>query len=103
MPVLWRKIGSHSFLTHLEAHGQDWHLAYAHSQSETLCILVGRQQTDWLADALDSMLKDHRSKESTRLVILASPGTGKLVRRLIVKRKPKIDYAIVPPRAVPCA
>ena len=43
------------------------------------------------------MLKDLRSKESTHLIILASPGAGKLVRRLIVKRKPKIDYAIVPP------
>ena len=98
VPVLWRKIGSRSFLAQLESHGQDWRLAYAHGESETLCILVGRQWTEWLAGAFDSLLKDLRNKGSTRLVILASPGLGKLIRRLIVKRKPLVIYAIVPPR-----
>ena len=68
------------------------------TEKAKLCILVSHQRTEWLAGALDSLLKDLRNKGSMWLVILASPGLGKLIRRLIVKRKPLIDCAIVPPR-----
>ena len=44
VPVLWRKIGSRSFLAQLESHGQDWHLAYTHGESET--VHSGRPSTN---------------------------------------------------------